>query len=141
MKTLRNHVISKIIITLLILGLLGCGLYTDRQIMLTVICIGIVFLFVFEIVSVLCFTFFAPLLLDMMLLFSCNDPSLYFYICWNKLGRYHEKKREKMKRMGMMIETHYGEEHFQGYLSKHRVFRYCYESYLKNYHILYADED
>ena len=100
MKTLRNHVISKIIITLLILGLLGCGLYTDRQIMLTVICIGIVFLFVFEIVSVLCFTFFAPLLLDMMLLFSCNDPSLYFYICWNKLGRYHEKKREKNEENG-----------------------------------------
>ena len=43
MKTLRNHVISKIIITLLILGLLGCGLYTDRQIMLTVICIGLFF--------------------------------------------------------------------------------------------------
>lgn len=149
MKTLRKNFFKRVILAILCLiaGIfLASLMYQYREMVKVVVVIGIILaLGIVLIVSVvsLGLLLVLPSILDTILLFSCNDLSLYFYICKEKLGRQHQKKREKMGfatmdpkdeevlkssgativMQGKTLDSEEYEPLFEKYLSTHRMFR------------------
>ena len=149
MKTLRKDFIFRAIIAIsgVIVGFpLGSLMIQYKEIVNTVVVIGILLalgiVFVCSIVA-LSLLLFLPPLLDLILLFSCNNLPLYFYICKTKLGRHHKEKCEKMGfvtmdttdeevlkssgatvvMQGKTLDSEEYEPLFERYLSTHRMFR------------------
>lgn len=149
MKTLRKDFIFRAIIAIsgVIVGLpLGSLMIQYKEIVNTVVVRGILLalgiVFVGSIVA-LSLLLFLPPLLDLILLFSCNNLPLYFYICKTKLGRHHKEKCEKMGfvtmdttdeevlkssgatvvMQGKTLDSEEYEPLFERYLSTHRMFR------------------